>query len=205
LIESTWRQVTASVRAGNDLAATQKAVNVDSLRELIPGVSAGNLNAMFLTPGIQSAFADLTVDSLAIFGDEGRVLDVVHGFFAAMRRKDTATVRTLFEPNARLTGIRRNTDGSARLQALTWAQFAQAIVSDTRPEWIERAFRPQVRIRGTLADVWTEYDFHFGQTLSHCGVDSLQLLKIAGDWKIVSISDTYETAGCPSRGPPQLQ
>ena len=67
----------------------------------------------------------------------------------------------------------------------------------------ERAFRPQVRIRGTLADVWTEYDFHFGQTPSHCGVDSIHLLKISGAWKIVSIADTYEATGCPARRPPE--
>jgi hypothetical protein len=178
LMESMWNQVSASVRAGRDLAATQQAMNIDSLRALFPGVSAPALNAMFLTPGTQSAFADLTADSLAIFGEEGKVLDVVYGFFAAMARKDTATVRTFFEPNARLVGIRADTAGNERLQVFTWEQFSQRIASDSRPQWNERAFRPQVRIRGTLADVWTEYDFHFGGTPSHCGVDSIQLLKI---------------------------
>jgi hypothetical protein len=57
-------------------------------------------------------------------------------------------------------------------------------------------------VRGTLATVWAEYDFHFGTTFSHCGVDAVQLLRTAAGWKIVSIADTYETEGCARRTPP---
>jgi cyclase len=201
-IGSLWTQVAASVRAGADLATTQAAVNVDSLRRYFPGVSRGTLDAMFVTPGAQAAFADLTADSLESVGDEGRVLDVVNGLFLAMQRKDTAAMRRLFEPNARLVGMRPAGSGT-RLQALTWDEFARAVASSTRGEWIERAFAPRVRIRGTLADVWTEYDFHFGPAPSHCGVDSIQLLKLSDGWKIVSIADTFEATDCPAREAPR--
>ena len=68
---------------------------------------------------------------------------------------------------------------------------------------IERAWNPEVRVEGTLATVWAEYDFHFVSTFSHCGVDAVQLLRTGSGWKIVSIADTYQREGCVRREPPQ--
>ena len=75
---------------------------------------------------------------------------------------------------------------------------------DARARWTERAWAPEVRVSGTLATVWAEYDFHFGTQFSHCGVDAVQLLKLPErGWTIVSIADTYVAAGCPLREPPK--
>jgi hypothetical protein len=65
--------------------------------------------------------------------------------------------------------------------------------------WNERMFAPEVRIDGSLATVWTEYDFHLGTQFSHCGVDAFQLLKTSAGWKIVALSDTARREGCLSR------
>src|SRR5215217_717598 len=100
-------------------------------------------------------------------------------------------------------GMRTRPNGEPVVQVLPWDRFGAFMVSDQRTPWIERAWSPEVRIRGTLATVWAEYDFHFGQTPSHCGVDAVQLLKTPAGWKIVSIADTYETTGCPPREPPR--
>jgi hypothetical protein len=131
------------------------------------------------------------------------VLAVVQRMFDAMRTKDTAAFRDIFEPGAKLVGIRTKQNGEQVVQVLPWDRFGAMMASDTRATWIERAWSPEVRIRGTLATVWAEYDFHFGQTPSHCGVDAVQLLKTPAGWKIVSIADTYEATGCPKREPPR--
>ena len=133
--------------------------------------------------------------------DERAVLAVVDRLFAAMRTKDSAAMRQLFEPGARLVGMRTRPNGETILQAQSWERFAAFNATDKR-EWIERPFNPEVRVRGTLATVWAEYDFHFGSTPSHCGVDAVQLIKTSAGWRIVSIADTYETTGCPSRPAP---
>ena len=133
--------------------------------------------------------------------DERAVLAVLDRLFVAMRTKDSAEMRRLFEPRALLFGMRPRPDGETVIQATPWERFAQFNASDTR-EWIERPFNAEVRVRGTLATVWTEYDFHFGRTPSHCGVDAVQLIKTRAGWRIVSIADTYETTGCPARSAP---
>jgi SnoaL-like protein len=136
--------------------------------------------------------------------EEKAVLAVVQRMFDAMRTKDTAAFREIFEPNAKLVGMRTRPNGEQVVQVLPWDRFGTFMFNDTRVPWIERAWSPEVRIRGTLATVWAEYDFHFGQTPSHCGVDAVQLLKTPTGWKIVSIADTYEQNGCPQRPPPKL-
>ncbi len=134
--------------------------------------------------------------------DESAALAVVQDLFKGMRTKDTALMRSLFEPAARLTGIRTRQDGTTVLQAISAEQFIAFVAKDTRPDWTERAFDPKIQIEGTLAQIWAEYDFHFGQTFSHCGVDAVQLLKLNGRWLIVAIADTYQKDGCKDRGKP---
>ena len=135
-------------------------------------------------------------------GEEREVLAVVQRMFHAMRTRDTVALRSVFGPGARLVGMRTARDGSVRVQELTAEQFVRFVADDQRAEWIERMWEPEVRITGTLATVWTAYDFHFATQFSHCGHDAFQLLKLPEGWKIVSIADTYVREGCPRRDPP---
>jgi len=152
---------------------------------------------------IMSTVASAQASSSASSAEEKAVLATVQRMFDAMRTKDTAAFREIFEPNARLVGMRTRANGEQVVQVLPWERFGAMMAGDTRGQWIERAWSPEVRIRGSLATVWAEYDFHFGQTPSHCGVDAVQLLKTSRGWKIVSIADTYEATGCPKREPPR--
>ena len=57
---------------------------------------------------------------------------------------------------------------------------------------------PTVMIRGAIAVVWGEYDFWINDTFSHCGVDSIDLVKLDGTWKIANFMWTAETENCPT-------
>ena len=135
--------------------------------------------------------------------DEREVLAVVQRMFDAMRAKDTAAMQSTFHASARLVGMRAGPNGGAPVvQVLSATDFVARMGGDTRGKWIERGWEPQVRVSGTLATVWAEYDFHFGTTFSHCGVDAVQLLRTSDGWKIMSIADTYVREGCPHRPAP---
>jgi hypothetical protein len=123
------------------------------------------------------------------------VLAVVQRLFDAMRTKDTAAFHAIFDRDAKLVGMRPGANGPV-VQRLTAAEFAGFVARDTRGPWIERALAPEVRIDGTLATVWAEYDFHFGSTFSHCGTDAVQLLRTPDGWRIMSIADTFRREGC---------
>lgn len=143
------------------------------------------------------------VTAQAPSADDRDVLAVVQRMFDAMRARDTAAMQSTFHPSARLVGMRPGPSGGAPIvQVLPASDFVAFMGRDARGPWIERAWAPQVRVSGTLATVWAEYDFHFGSTFSHCGVDAVQLLRTSAGWKIMSIADTYVRDGCPSRPAP---
>jgi hypothetical protein len=148
--------------------------------------------------------AEAALDSVRRAADRRAILDVVNGMTGAMRRRDTAALRMLFVPGARLVGMRQRAGASApHVQALTVEEFAAFVARDSaRGPWIERLWEPRVEIDGTLASVWAAYDFHFGTQFSHCGTDAFQLLATAEGWRITALADTYEPAGCPPRAPP---
>lgn len=133
--------------------------------------------------------------------DRAAVLTVVQQLFDAMRTKDTTQLRSLFWPGSRLTGVRPRREGGFTVQETSVEQFARAVAGSTGT-WLERMFDPEVRIDGTLAQVWAPYDFHLNGRFSHCGVDAVQLLKVDGVWKIVALADSFQREGCPSRPAP---
>jgi len=134
--------------------------------------------------------------------DRAQVLATVQRLFDGMQRGDTALMRSAFVPGAKLFGMRTRQNGQAVVQQITEQQFAEFRAGDTRGEWLERAFDPEVRIDGTMATVWAAYDFRLGGQFSHCGTDAVQLLRTADGWRIVSIADTFQRTGCPERAAP---
>jgi hypothetical protein len=123
---------------------------------------------------------------------------IVQQLFESIAAHNVNTVRSLFTPNAVLLSVKD--DGTpARMR---YEEFADLLAS-TKNVWLERIWNPTVLVHGPIAVVWAEYDFHMNGNLSHCGIDSISLLKTSAGWKISSISDTNETSGCTSPlGPP---
>jgi hypothetical protein len=136
-------------------------------------------------------------------GEERAVLATVERWVATMRTRDTATMRQLSHPGLKLFGMRpRAGVADSVVQVLTIDQFLAFIANDKRTDWHERLWQPEVRVAGSLATVFAGYDFHFGQTFSHCGYDAFQLLRTPEGWRVVGLADTYQVAGCPQRPPP---
>ena len=75
-------------------------------------------------------------------------------------------------------------------------------VADLKPdghEYIERwTGEPTVLIRGPIAVIWGEYEFWIDGEFSHCGVDSADLVKISGEWKVANFMWTVEKENCPT-------
>ena len=84
------------------------------------------------------------------------------------------------------------------LRSQGWADWAKSVAaSDEALE--ERMHRPKVRVKGTIASVWTYYTFYSNGASSHCGIDNVDLAKIDGRWKILNLSYTVQTEGCQKK------
>ncbi|HXG45727.1 MAG TPA: nuclear transport factor 2 family protein [Gemmatimonadales bacterium] len=150
--------------------------------------------------GLVAGLLVLTVPVLHAQAPDDRleVLAVIRRLFDAMRAGDSAMVRSVFHPKARLASalIRQ---GVPVVQVEDDLEgFVRAVGTPHAEVWDERTRHEQVLLDGTLAVVWAEYTFYLGDKFSHCGVDAFQLAKGPAGWQIVALADTRRRDGCPS-------
>lgn len=133
--------------------------------------------------------------------EEQAVRAVVDRLFTGMRQADSAAVRSVFHPQARLATVAVRPSGETVVREEMPSAFVQAVGTPHDQVWDERISNVQVRIDGPLAMAWMDYSFYLGSQLSHCGVNLFQLAKVAEGWKIISITDTRRREGCqPAAG-----
>jgi hypothetical protein len=74
--------------------------------------------------------------------------------------------------------------------------FITAVTKPHKEIYDERITFDVVKTDGVLATAWTPYKFYVGEKFSHCGVNSFQLVKLDGNWKIQFIIDTRRKQPC---------
>lgn len=144
------------------------------------------LCCLLLSAGVSSK-AQTTQDS---------VKAVVNKMFEAMRASDGAMLQSAFGDSAVLQTIGRNKEGKTVVRNESIKAFAASIGTAPKGALDERIQFETVKIDGPLASVWTPYSFYYNGNFSHCGVNSFQLVRIDGSWKIQYIIDTRRKAGC---------
>lgn len=127
---------------------------------------------------------------------EDSVKAVVNGLFNAMRNADAAALKAVFAEKAILQTISRTKDGKTVVRDESVADFADAVSRMKKDSADERISFETIKIDGPLAIVWTPYNFYHNGAFSHCGVNSFQLVRMDGVWKIQYIIDTRRRDGC---------
>ena len=117
---------------------------------------------------------------------EEEVLGVVSTLFEGMRTRDADLLRSLFHPDALMTGTGLR-DGSYQVTMDPPDGWIASISSYSGGEIDERFYDPKVEVSGPLASVWTEYDLFVGGEFRHCGVDAFHLARTDDGWKIVAV------------------
>ena len=131
--------------------------------------------------------------------EEKAVLAVIQKLFDAMAAHDGDAVRAVSVTNGRVFAARASGIANTSLE-----EFAVRMAA-AKQKYLERIWEPRIQVRGGVANVWAEDDFHIDGKLDHCGVDSFSLVKMPEGWKIAGVAFTSETSGCaPSAlGPPR--
>lgn len=127
--------------------------------------------------------------------EEERVKAVINALFEGMRRSDSAALKAVFAPAAILQTIAAK-EGKVSVRTDGVANFITSVSKPQGAVLDERISFGQVLVDGALASVWTPYKFYVGDKFSHCGVNSFQLVKIDGSWKIQYVIDTRRKEGC---------
>lgn len=118
---------------------------------------------------------------------EDSVKAAVNLLFTGMKTSDAALIRRSFTDSAILQTIATPQGGvlSEKVDG-----FADIVSKMTPGDADERIQFDIVRIDGPLAIVWAPYEFYYKGKYSHKGVDSFQLVRVNGVWKIQYLIDT---------------
>ena len=127
---------------------------------------------------------------------EDSVKAVVNNLFTAMKNSDSVLLKTCFADKSILQTITKNKEGIIAVKDESLNEFAASISTQPKGSLDEQIVFDVVKIDGPLAIVWTPYNFYYNGKFLHCGVNSFQLVRIGGEWKIQYLIDTRRKVGC---------
>ena len=127
---------------------------------------------------------------------EDSVKTVINRMFTAMRTADTSLLRSCFADSMVLQTIGRDKAGNTVVRNEAPGDFI-GVISKEQPGNADEQIRFEtIKIDGPMAMAWTPYNFFYKGNFSHCGVNSFQLVRFSGTWKIQYIIDTRRRQGC---------
>lgn len=142
-----------------------------------------------------------SITAFAAPGDREEILVVMEKAFAAVRSSNPDDWRAIQLSNGTSLSFRpgpeeRPNDLEMRISK------NEDFIADLKPDghdYLERwAGEPTILIRGPIAVIWGEYEFWTDGKFSHCGVDSVDLVKVDGQWKVANFMWTVEKDNCPT-------
>jgi hypothetical protein len=127
---------------------------------------------------------------------EDSVKATINSLFTAMKNADSVALKESFAENMILQTISLDKQGNAVINTEMPEKFARSIGQLKAGDADEQISFEVVKIDGPLAMAWTPYRFYYKGNFSHCGVNSFQLVRVNGLWKIQYIIDTRRKVGC---------
>lgn len=129
--------------------------------------------------------------------EKTQVKAAVDTFFEGFHKGDTTLMKSVIADQILLQTAYRTKEGQDVLVTDKPEKLIDAIAN--RPadqKWEERLLDYHIQIDGNMANAWTPYEFWFNGEFSHCGVNSFQLFKDNGQWKIIYLMDTRRRSSC---------
>jgi len=127
---------------------------------------------------------------------EDSVKSTVNLLFEGMKSSDPLILKKAFADSAILQTIGRSKEGKTIIRNEKIDAFAESVGKAPKGSLDERIQFETIKIDGPLAIVWTPYQFYYDGKFSHCGVNSFQLVRTNGEWKIQYLIDTRRRENC---------
>lgn len=119
-----------------------------------------------------------------------QVQKTIETFFEGFHAKDSIKIKSTCSDSMIIQSVSENTKGN-KLSDGKPAAFYKSIVSipaDIKFE--ERILSYNIQVDGSMAHVWTPYEFYRNGKLSHKGVNAFTLFNEDGNWRIIHLIDT---------------
>jgi len=140
-------------------------------------------------------------DAIAQSDEREMIIAVMEKAFAAVHSNNPDDWRAIQLAEGTSLSFRPRANGYPReLEMRMWTN--EEFLADLKPDghdYMERwTEEPTILLRGPIAVIWGEYEFWIDGEFSHCGIDSVDLVKIEGKWKIANFMWTVQKEGCPT-------
>jgi len=147
---------------------------------------------------VQILLLTLLISSSAVAqSDEMAIEAIIKQVFIGMEKGDSAMAHQSFSKHVTMATV--NTDKNGKPELVMESSMAPWLASIAKPrpdKLYEEIWGIKINIDGAFAQVWCDFAFYVGKNFHHCGIDSFQLFKESGTWKIFHIADTRRTTGC---------
>ncbi len=125
------------------------------------------------------------------------VMAPIDAMFRGLAAHDPAAILAQVRPEGGATVALEKPDGARSVRHLSWQAFAAGVKPG--PDRLEEKLTDAViEVDGDIAMVWGPYTFTVNGKLSHCGVDHFDLIREAGAWKVLNVTWSQRTTGCPA-------
>jgi hypothetical protein len=128
--------------------------------------------------------------------DEQAVLAPVNALLASFGVGDSVAMLRWVYPEGRVTATGTRASGSG-LRQQSWTAFALHITPDATFQ--ETISDPAVEVDGDAAMVWAPFVVRVGGKVSNCGFDHFDLVRDNGAWKVMNLTFSSRTTGCPAQ------
>ena len=125
--------------------------------------------------------------------DEQEVLNSANGLLAAFKTGNRAEILRWVYPDGRVTGV-GTFPGRSGLHQESWAEFTQREAGSGFEETISD---PSIEIEGDAAMIWAPFVVRINGKVWNCGIDHFDLVRENGSWKVMNLTFSSRTAGCP--------
>ena len=138
-----------------------------------------------------------TTVSFAQKAEEDAVRMAIDNFFIGFHQKDRVIMENAVSKDVVMQTIGKNREGKIIVKTEVYDDFINSIIAiPEESTYEEKLLDYTVQVDGDMAHVWTPYEFWYNKEFSHCGVNSIQLVKLDGKWKIVYLIDTRRKENC---------
>jgi len=147
---------------------------------------------MYMKRIITIAILMVSFTTFAQTDAEYEVKYVVDYFFEGFHASDSLKMKSVMHKDITMQSIQPNKEGVDDIVYTNVDQFVDMVVQYAKVQnWEEELGKYSYHIDGSLAHVWAPYKFYVNGMMTHCGANSIQLLKDKKEgWKIISILDT---------------
>ena len=128
--------------------------------------------------------------------ETANVLAPIRSLFAAFEAGDSAAMLRVVHAEGRVTATGQRASSSG-LRSQSWVEFAQRVTPASR--FSETISDPAIEVDGDVAMVWAPFVVRVGAKVSNCGMDHFDLVRENGAWKVMNLTFSSRTAGCPAQ------